>query len=213
MLRFKGFADNKKNIKKHKFDLLILLSFFPFLVSFFKFHLQRSCSLFPHHAHPFSPYGQSLPALPSSFSIYSSSLSSHPHLPASVGQSLMVVESTGCCSVFLWLTDLLTLPKIRGNTGSVLRSCVLSLNRKKRKKNFLHSTQSINNTLPWELQLVYIGSTHTYTHRVGFFFLPTPVHKISNSFVGRADLPTCRQEHISWVPPRASLLTRVIFTV
>lgn len=59
-----------------------------------------------------------------------------------------------------------------------------------------------------------IACVHKHSHTQGVYFvLPTPVHKISNSFVERTDLLTCRQEHFSWLPLRASLLTRVIFTV
>lgn len=42
---------------------------------------------------------------------------------------------------------------------------------RREKKKTLHYTPSINNILPWELQLVYISSTYTCTHRVFFFLL------------------------------------------
>lgn len=111
----------------------------------FLFHLS-SHFLFPHHPICFLSTDRYSWLSPHLF-LSPFSLSSHPLLPASSGQSLRLVQSSSCCSVFLWLTDLLTLPKIRGNTGSALCSSFAPSAEKK----ILHSTPSINNTLPWEL--------------------------------------------------------------
>lgn len=141
---FKAFVDNEK----YKITTLLFITlFFPFIFVqlLFVFSIDISVhSLFPHRPIRFlhrEKMDWLFLTFPSSSSLSLSSLSSHPLLLASSGQSLRLVQSSSCCSVFLWLADLLTLPKIRGNTGSAPRSLLLSLSRKKKK---IPSRYSIN---------------------------------------------------------------------